>query len=120
MLKLFALACTLLIATGCSGSVEGQDGTSQDGREGEACYPNGTCDRGLSCLSKLCVALNDNGGAASGGSGASGSPATAGSGAVAGSAPSGAGSSGSGVGGNPSAPECTSVHVTNGTASEKL
>ena len=126
MFKLFALACTLLIATGCSGSVEGQDGASQDGREGEACYPNGTCDSGLSCLSKLCVALNNNGGSGSGGSGASGSPATAGSGSVAGtgsvagSGPSGAGTSGSGVGGSPSAPECHTVHVTNATASERV
>ena len=68
----------------------------------------------------MTVALNNNGGSANGGAGASGSPATAGSGAVAGSAPSGAGSSGSGVGGSPSAPECTSVDVTNSTAGEKV
>jgi len=68
----------------------------------------------------MTVALNNNGGSANGGAGASGSPATAGSGAVAGSAPSGAGSSGSGVGGSPSAPECTTVHVTNATASERV
>lgn len=37
------------------------DGTKKDmglglGAEGQACYPNGTCNPGLTCLSKLCVA----------------------------------------------------------------
>lgn len=29
--------------------------SSPQGGEGQACYPNGTCNAGLTCLSKLCV-----------------------------------------------------------------
>jgi hypothetical protein len=38
----------LLTAAGCGG------GTPQ-GSEGGACFPNGTCNAGLTCLSNLCV-----------------------------------------------------------------
>lgn len=31
------------------------DQSCEDGEEGCACYGNGTCDKGLSCLSRLCV-----------------------------------------------------------------
>jgi len=31
------------------------------GAEGEKCYPNGTCNAGLTCLSKLCVKVPDAG-----------------------------------------------------------
>jgi hypothetical protein len=46
------LKCLVLGALGAAGL--GACSSSQGG-EGQACYPNGTCNAGLTCLSKLCV-----------------------------------------------------------------
>lgn len=35
--------------------------SSSDGQEGQPCYPNATCNAGLTCLSGRCVALPDGG-----------------------------------------------------------
>jgi hypothetical protein len=45
---------------GC-GSIEVNDDIPGQGEEGGACYPNGTCDQGLLCLSQLCVRPIDAG-----------------------------------------------------------
>lgn len=78
------------IPFGCSGSSNVQC----QGGERCACYPNGTCNDGLACLSDLCVAPADGTGATPGGGG---EPASAGSG------PTGGGTGGSGghTGGSP-------------------
>jgi hypothetical protein len=75
--------------TGCGGG-----GAKQQcmGTEACACYPNGTCNSGLSCFSDLCVNANGSGGAA-GATGAAGSVAAAGANGTAG-AVGAAGSSG--------------------------
>lgn len=51
-----------LLAGACVGGGGGGDAdggktnqSCEDGEEGCACYGNGTCDKGLSCLSRLCV-----------------------------------------------------------------
>ena len=48
---------------------DGSGTTKKQGSEGGPCYPNDTCDKGLQCLSKLCVKAPDKGvsGADSGG-----------------------------------------------------
>lgn len=52
--------------------VIGACGSSKsEGSEGAACYPNGTCDTGLACLSNTCV--NPTSGAGGSGNGAGGS-----------------------------------------------
>lgn len=56
------LAIALLIGTGCGDDAS----TASPGTEGNACYPNGTCNGTLSCLSNLCV---DAGVAGTGGGG---------------------------------------------------
>ncbi|HET9955285.1 MAG TPA: glycoside hydrolase family 5 protein [Polyangiaceae bacterium] len=52
---------------GCSGDKE-ESPSCEAGKEGCACYPNNSCNEGLSCLSKLCV---DSGVDSSGGRGGS-------------------------------------------------
>lgn len=56
----------LWVASGCgeSGFESTADGGYCEGHERCACYGNGTCDEGLSCLSEHCVRLaaNDDGG----------------------------------------------------------
>lgn len=42
--------------------VKKPDGSKAPGTEGAACYPNGTCNTGLKCLSKLCVKDESTGG----------------------------------------------------------
>ena len=67
------------IAAGCGGSLGAQGG------ERQPCFPNGTCNLGLTCASNVCVDLGGGGmgGAAAGGrSGAAGNPGTAGTGAA--------------------------------------
>ncbi len=44
-----------VLAVGCGGSHVG--GGQAAGAEGGACYPNGTCNTGLTCASHLCVKL---------------------------------------------------------------
>src|SRR5258708_28435407 len=53
-----------LPSDGSAGSTATPDDSSTDspsapspGGEGQACYPNGTCNAGLSCLSHTCVVL---------------------------------------------------------------
>jgi hypothetical protein len=52
-------------------SLFGCGGSASQGGERQGCYPNGTCNTGLTCLSNVCV--NAGFGGAGGGSGASGS-----------------------------------------------
>jgi hypothetical protein len=49
-----SIACVLLalsVAVGCGGGAQ----TSCAGSERCACYPNSTCNAGLTCLSNVCV-----------------------------------------------------------------
>ena len=55
-----------LRTTICAGALLGCGGSGESatfGAEGSDCYPNGTCDQGLSCLSNLCVRVVLDGGA---------------------------------------------------------
>jgi hypothetical protein len=66
------MGCSSSDPVGVPGKGPGTDsgnGGSADGTEGARCYPNGTCNAGLSCLSHLCV---DAGGGAGGTSGSGG------------------------------------------------
>jgi hypothetical protein len=56
-----------VLAFGCGGG----SGSAQ-GSERGPCYPNATCDDGLSCLSDFCVRVSVDGGAGAGGRGAAG------------------------------------------------
>jgi hypothetical protein len=91
---LVAFCAVGLGVLGCGG------GSSAMGGERQPCYPNGTCNAGLSCLSNVCV--NGGGTAGKGGSGAGGSGAagTGGSAAGAGGSAAGAGGSAGGTGGS--------------------
>lgn len=60
-----------------AGGGNGSSSQNPQGSERGACYPNGTCNDGLTCLSNFCVRLND-GGNASGGTGMVGSGGTSG------------------------------------------
>ena len=61
------LAALLLVAPGCDGDRPADPSTDQGstkpamGSERGPCYPNGTCNKGLTCASKLCVRLGDGG-----------------------------------------------------------
>jgi hypothetical protein len=46
----FVVAAALVVSLGCSGS-----GGATSGTEGGHCYPNNTCNQGLSCFSNRCV-----------------------------------------------------------------
>ena len=83
----FLLAIGELASCSSSG---GHSGTGAGG-EGQACYPNGTCNAGLTCASHLCVRLPDAG-ASGGASGSSGTGGASGSG----TGGSGGGASGAG------------------------
>lgn len=84
VLGLQTLACS-------SGDGGGTTSTKDpEGAEGDLCYPNGTCDAGLTCLSKLCVVASAGGSSGTGGTGA-----TAGTGAS--------------MGGTTAAPQCVDV-----------
>ena len=56
MMPILLLALLLVSASGCADSTE-----SADGKEGGKCYPNNSCDPGLTCLSGLCVKQPDAG-----------------------------------------------------------
>jgi hypothetical protein len=56
-----ALVVALPAALGC-GRTRGAIGVPQ-GKERGACYPNGTCDTGLTCFSDRCVRYGDDGAA---------------------------------------------------------
>jgi hypothetical protein len=99
-----AIAVVLTLAPlvwGCShnySALEGRDGGCPTGSETCGCYPNDTCDDGLTCASNLCVLLPGGGtGGATGSGGAMGSGGAVGTGGV--SATGGAGgATGSGGG----------------------
>jgi len=113
MIRLFCatLGVTAVLTTfGCSSSDDKEEQPAPTmGTEGAACYPNGTCDAGLSCLSALCVA------AGAGGSGSTNGGSSSGTGPTAGAAQGGTG----GVGGTGET-ECFTRDVTNSAASEKV
>ena len=48
------LACLVSMVVGLSSCVPSEP---PEGIERHACYPNGTCNDGLTCLSDLCVRL---------------------------------------------------------------
>ena len=58
------LALCFLAPMGCA---EVNSSQGQEGAEGGRCYPNGTCDSGLVCLSDTCVAPTGGGGTGGGG-----------------------------------------------------
>ena len=69
----FAVGAVTSLAVACGSSVK-QGGERQD------CYPNGTCNMGLVCLSNTCVSLGDGGGGSGGGGGTMGGGGTGGGG----------------------------------------
>jgi hypothetical protein len=92
-----------LVAAGAWANVNlnGCSSSSPQGGEGQSCFPNDTCNAGLTCASKRCVKLPTGAGGAAGtstagSSGAGGSTAGAGG---AGGAAAGAGGSTAGAGG---------------------
>src|SRR5450432_1250408 len=85
--------CAVLLAcwVGCSNGGSGgsasashdagpDSSASTEGGERQPCYPNGTCNSGLTCASQLCVRLSGAGGAggASAGGTSAGGTATGG------------------------------------------
>jgi len=70
---------SLLLLAGCGRSHP----ISGTGSERQPCYPNGTCDQGLTCFSNRCVRYD--GGAGAGGEGGAGGSSGGGGGAVGGS-----------------------------------
>jgi Cys-rich repeat protein len=50
------VACAVLTITGCTDQSELQQGTERG-----ACYPNNSCNAGLTCLSHFCVRVPDAG-----------------------------------------------------------
>lgn len=84
---------TLVFAAGCGSS----ESSAKQGSEGQPCYPNGACNAGLVCASKLCVVLPVTDGgkdAASGGGSNTGGGGTSG---AAGNASGGGGADASGT-----------------------
>lgn len=56
MMNRFSLMSLVAVALAiCSACGIGGGGSKSAGSEGGPCYPNGTCDVGLSCLSQTCV-----------------------------------------------------------------
>jgi hypothetical protein len=54
------VACSLLVSLdGLNGGGGGSQDASGPGSAGQACFPNGTCDEGLTCVSNVCVATSD-------------------------------------------------------------
>ena len=92
------LAVLFLLASAVVGCGGGKSSCS--GAERCACYPNATCNTGLTCLSNVCVNSGNNGagGAGAGGSGAGGG-AGVGDAGVGGAGVGDAGVGGAGVGG---------------------
>jgi hypothetical protein len=89
----------LVLVVACGGgdgkgdSLAGSGGSGDTGAPGTErgpCYGNGTCNRGLTCASNLCVALGGTGGASAGGRSSAG-------GAGKGGVPSTGGTSSGGV-----------------------
>lgn len=84
---LVILGCVVGIFSACG------DDTPAEGTEGGPCYANDTCNRGLTCLSNLCVAAGNAGSSSGVGGGGNGG---SGSGGKAGGASGGKGGTGSG------------------------
>ena len=57
---LWALVCALAVAVGCgdpgTGAGTQDEGPGEAGTEGNACYPNDSCNAGLLCTAGACVA----------------------------------------------------------------
>ena len=70
-----AIVGLMVLGAGCGS-------TPSQGGEGQACYPNKTCNTGLSCFSNLCV--NAGAGGSGGAAGATGAAGTRSTGGVAG------------------------------------
>ena len=68
------LGVATFLAYGCSSSSSG--GGAQGG-EGQACFPNGTCNAGLTCYSNLCVNAGADGGDHDAGGGSDGTASDA-------------------------------------------
>src|SRR5262245_12874337 len=51
------VGAALAARSGCASG----DGRAATGTKGGACYPNGTCNEGLSCATDLCVVLGGAG-----------------------------------------------------------
>ena len=79
-------------------SLVGCGGSASQGGERQSCYPNGSCNAGLTCFSNVCVNTNDGGpggsGGGSGGGGAGGGAGRSGGGAGAGGGAGRGGASG--------------------------
>lgn len=88
LLMVFVLAIGEFVASCSSDGVSG----SSPGQEGQSCYPNGTCNAGLTCASHLCVQLPD--GSTSGGAGGSGTGGSGTGGSATGGAKTGSGGAG--------------------------
>jgi hypothetical protein len=71
-----------LVAPGCGGRVEMQAWDCPTGAETCPCYPNGTCDVGLTCASGMCVAGGGGSGGTSQSGGGSGGASQGGSAAI--------------------------------------
>jgi hypothetical protein len=102
-----------LVAAVTAGACGGSTATPPPPCEGEErcnCYPNGTCNAGLECLSHLCVATT------TGVAGAAGNVGSAGAGGSA----SGAAGTGAGVGGSIAGTGGGSTAGTGGSASANL
>lgn len=97
-LVVFAVACGSSSggsgspATGDASSASGGSVSATPGSEGGPCYPNSTCNQGLTCASDLCVKFAGSGGA---GNGTGGTPGLGGA-ADAGGAVSSGGATNSG------------------------
>jgi hypothetical protein len=88
MTRLFTIAAGLFcvlaaVAAACGGTAP----TLSSGATGQTCYPNGTCNAGLTCLSNVCVVVPGDGGSSSGGSSGSGSGSSSGAGEAGSDAP---------------------------------
>ena len=109
LLVCVVVGLALVLAAACGGGK-----ASCSGGERCACYPNGTCNAGLSCLSNVCVSLNDAGAdrpagdTDAGAGGATGQGGAGGSGGATGTGGSGGatGTGGSGGGGGPDGGLC--------------
>ncbi len=70
MRRLFGLMLAVGAVAGCGGSSDNAEkATCPVGSKGCPCYGNGSCDGALSCVSDVCVDLDESGGAGGEGSG---------------------------------------------------